>query len=140
MLMFVCALAAFGLPSAAAAEVGVDSPAMASANASDNDLAIASANASINASDIPAFCGESIAILNDNIPLFYASEMNAEAYVRFSVLDERGRTGVGEACLGPETLPTEERGEIGDIRPSGWHTVRYDDLIEDRFLYNICKE
>ena len=35
-------------------------------------------------------------------------------------------------------MPTEPRGEIGDIKPSGWHTVRYDDLIEDRYLYNRC--
>ncbi len=35
-------------------------------------------------------------------------------------------------------MPTEERGEIGMIRPSGWHTVRYDDLIEDKYLYNRC--
>ena len=42
------------------------------------------------------------------------------------------------ACIGTDSLPTEERGEIGMIKPSGWHTVRYDDLIEDKYLYNRC--
>lgn len=35
-------------------------------------------------------------------------------------------------------MPTEARGQIGMVKPSGWHTVRYDDLIEDHYLYNRC--
>ena len=53
-------------------------------------------------------------------------------------MDRLGRCGPATACLGRETMPTEERGPIGMIRPSGWHTVRYDDLIEDKYLYNRC--
>lgn len=75
-------------------------------------------------------------IMNNNVPDFYLWQITKTPYVVFSPFDELGRTGAGMACLGKETLPTEARSEIGDIRPTGWHTTRYDDLIEDRYLYN----
>lgn len=34
-------------------------------------------------------------------------------------------------------MPTEERGEIGQIKPSGWHTIKYD-IVEGKYLYNRC--
>lgn len=86
--------------------------------------------------DIPEYGGFDFTVINDNNPDFYVWQITASPYVVFSELDSLGRTGTGMACLGPETLPTQPRGVIGDIRPSGWHTVRYDDLIEDRYLYN----
>ena len=79
-----------------------------------------------------------LALINNNVPDFYIWQISPEPYVSLSPLDELGRTGDGMACLGKETLPTQARGQIGDIKPSGWHTVRYDDLIEDRYLYNRC--
>ena len=42
------------------------------------------------------------------------------------------------ANISINTMPTEERGAIGMIKPSGWHTVRYDDLIDGKYLYNRC--
>lgn len=89
-------------------------------------------------SEIPEYNGSDYVILNDNMPDFSQKDLVTESYVRFSNRDSLGRTGPGMACLGPETLPTEPRSEIGNIRPSGWHTVRYDDLIEDKYLYNRC--
>ena len=89
-------------------------------------------------SGIPAYGGQDWVELNKNRPLFTKEELSAEAHVTFAPFDSLGRTGMGEAMLGPELLPTEERGPVGDFRPSGWHTARYDDLIEDRFLYNRC--
>lgn len=53
-------------------------------------------------------------------------------------MDSLGRCGVAFACIGTDSLPTEERGAIGMIKPSGWQTVRYDDIIEDKYLYNRC--
>ena len=86
--------------------------------------------------EIPQYEGSDYVILNNNQPDFYIWQIQTAPYVSFSPFDSLGRTDAGMACLGPETLPTESRGEIGDIRPTGWHTVRYDDLIEDRYLYN----
>ncbi len=86
--------------------------------------------------EIPEYEGFDYAVINDNLPDFFLTQLTTEPYVLFSELDALGRTGAGMACLGPETLPSEPRGAVGMIQPSGWHTVRYDDLIEDRYLYN----
>ena len=89
--------------------------------------------------EIPAYAGEDVIVLGGNLPAFAEEELTRESFVRFSPFDALGRTGAGTACLGPETLPTRPRGGVdASIRPSGWHTVRYDDLIEDGFLYNRC--
>lgn len=55
----------------------------------------------------------------------------------YSPLDDLGRCGPATALITPESLPTEPRGSIGMIKPSGWHTVRYD-FIEGGYLYNRC--
>lgn len=77
-------------------------------------------------------------VYNDHIPLFTEADITTEAFETYSDLDELGRCGVAYANICPELMPTEERGEIGMIRPSGWHTVRYDDIIKDKYLYNRC--
>ena len=87
---------------------------------------------------IPQYAGSAYVEINGNIPFFQESDITTTAYEEYSPLDRLGRCGPAMACLGRETMPTEERGEIGMIRPSGWHTVRYDDLIEDKYLYNRC--
>ena len=97
-----------------------------------------STSKSVNTHRIEAYHGIPFVLLNDNVPEFQERDLVTEAFQEFSPLDHLGRTGPGIACLGSETVPTETRGSIGDVRPSGWHTVRYDDLIEDRYLYNRC--
>ena len=92
----------------------------------------------LNVSRIEAYHGIPFVLLNNNVPEFEMRDLVTRAYQKFSPLDRLGRTGMGIACLGSETIPTETRGQIGNVRPSGWHTVRYDDLIEDRYLYNRC--
>ena len=87
---------------------------------------------------IPQYSGTIYVEINGNIPFFREMDITTEAYEEYSPLDRLGRCGPATACLGRELMPTEERGEIGMIRPSGWHTVRYDDLIEDKYLYNRC--
>ncbi|MBR0040268.1 MAG: DNA/RNA non-specific endonuclease [Oscillospiraceae bacterium] len=88
---------------------------------------------------LPAYAGEDVIVLNGNQPGFAEEELTEVCFVRFSPLDRLGRTGAATACLGLETMPTQPRGTIdAAIRPSGWHTVRYDGLIEDGFLYNRC--
>lgn len=87
-------------------------------------------------SEIPLYVGEDYIVLQDNQPDFFIWQIVSKPYLLLSRLDQLGRTGPGMACLGPETLATKPRGQIGNIRPSGWHTTRYDDLIEDKYLYN----
>lgn len=35
-------------------------------------------------------------------------------------------------------MPTEERGDIGSVKPSGWKTVKYSGLVEGNYVYNRC--
>ena len=67
------------------------------------------------ASAIPPYSGQDSIVLNGNCPAFTREELKAGTHVTFSPFDGLGRTGAGEAILGPETLPTEERSRIGDI-------------------------
>ena len=89
-------------------------------------------------SDIPRYSGSPFCEVNNNKPYFRSDELTTDSFRRFSELDSLGRCGVAFACIGTDSLPTEERGAIGMIKPTGWHTVRYDDIIEDKYLYNRC--
>lgn len=87
---------------------------------------------------LPEYAGEAYVILYDNQPSFSEEQTTAEAYESYAELDLLGRCGVTEACIGQELMPTEERGEIGMVKPTGWHTARYDDLVDGKYLYNRC--
>lgn len=87
---------------------------------------------------IPVYAGEPYVELNNGIPLFTDEEKNADVFENYSELDSLGRCGVAYANICIELMPTEDRGEIGMIKPSGWHTVKYNDLIDGNYLYNRC--
>lgn len=84
------------------------------------------------------FSGEPYCIVNNNVPFFTSGEITSDEYENYSPLDPLGRCGVASANISPATLPTEERGAIGQVKPSGWHTVKYNDIIEGNYLYNRC--
>lgn len=86
------------------------------------------------AEGIPEFSGNAYYVINDNNPSF--SEVSSDYYFQTSELDSLGRCGQAKALVGPDSITSEERGSIGMIKPSGWHTVRYDNLISDKYLYN----
>ena len=89
--------------------------------------------------DIPDYDGTPYIQLEKNIPDFTEDEKkNTEAFETYSDLDSLGRCGQAYANICPEIQPTEERGAIGSVRPSGWHTVKYNDLIDGNYLYNRC--
>ncbi|MDE6419750.1 MAG: DNA/RNA non-specific endonuclease [Lachnospiraceae bacterium] len=87
--------------------------------------------------DVPAYSGELYTVINDNIPFFPKSQDAAESFERYAELDSLGRCGTACANVGKDIMPTEPRGEIGQVRPSGWHTVKYDG-IDGNYLYNRC--
>lgn len=90
-------------------------------------------------SDIPDFNGENAYfIVNDNVPFFTEDDLTLEAFEIYSELDELGRCGVAYANICKELMPTEPRGEIGHIKPTGWHTIKYNDIIDGNYLYNRC--
>lgn len=87
--------------------------------------------------DIPEYEGDPYIEVNNNEPSFTEAEKNAESFESYSDLDYEGRCGTAFALVGEETMPTEKRGNISDVKPTGWHSVRYD-FVDGESLYNRC--
>ncbi len=87
--------------------------------------------------EIPEYTGEPYVVLDDNIPDFDLEDFKNESYEYYSELDIYGRCGEAEANIGLDLMPTEERGPIGQVKPSGWQTVKYD-IVDGNYLYNRC--
>lgn len=91
----------------------------------------------LNLSDIPEFTDEPFVEINNNKPFFTDSDLTTTSYEQYAELDNLGRCGCCEACIGKDIMPTEERGPIGMVKPSGWQLVKYD-FIDGKYLYNRC--
>lgn len=87
--------------------------------------------------DIPEYSGEPYVAIHDNVPYFSDEDLTTASFEDYSQLDNLGRCEVAYSCVGTETMPTEKRGSIGQIKPSGWHTVKYD-FVDGQYLYNRC--
>ena len=87
--------------------------------------------------EIPAYSGSPYVVLNDNVPGFAQEDLITTSYEWYSELDSAGKCGVVVANIGKDLMPTEERGSIGHIKPTGWHTVKYDN-VDGKYLYNRC--
>lgn len=93
---------------------------------------------SFNLDDIPEFDGKTpYVIINNNEPNFPEEDFNSNSFEKYSELDSLGRCGVAYANVSKETMPTEARGEISKVKPTGWHTVKYN-CVEGKYLYNRC--
>lgn len=88
--------------------------------------------------DIPEYDGMPYVELNGNHPYFEDTDLTTDSFEYYSDLDELGRCGVACANVCQELMPVEKRGEIGQIKPSGWHTEKYPNQIPDGYLYNRC--
>ena len=86
---------------------------------------------------IPEFTDEPYVVLNNNQPEFSEEDFAKNIFEEYSKLDYLGRCGPAFAKVGIETMPTEERGEIGGVKPSGWQTIKYDN-VEGKYIYNRC--
>ena len=93
---------------------------------------------SFNLEEIPKFDENTpYVILNNNIPEFNEEDFTTKSFERYSELDRLGRCGVAIANIGTDIMPTEERESIGQVKPTGWHTTRYD-CVDGKYLYNRC--
>ncbi len=92
---------------------------------------------SISLSEIPEYAGEPYVILQGNQPDFDLEDLTLEPFENYSELDSLGRCGVAYANICLDTMPTEPRGEIGQVKPTGWQTVKYD-CVDGKYLYNRC--
>ena len=79
---------------------------------------------------IPEYSGEMYIVVNDDIPFFEGSDLTTSSYVRYSSLDSLGRCGSNVMVVSSEDLPDEERGEIGQFKPSGWHQNKYPGIVD----------
>ena len=86
------------------------------------------------------FSGQPYAVINNNVPYFDEEDKQVKSFENYSDLDLLGRCGVAYACVSRELMPTEERGEIGSIKPSGWQQAKYEGIVNSSppYLYNRC--
>lgn len=117
------------------ADSGANGTGQADAGKPQDELVNNNSYVSLDA--IPAYDGKAYVAINNNEPFFTDNDMTTTAFENYSDLDSLGRCGVAYADICKEIMPTEKRGKIGMIKPSGWHTVKYD-VIKDRYLYNRC--
>ncbi len=97
------------------------------------------ASKSFSIKDVPKYSGDPSVLVNNNKPYFTSKEKkNTKAFESYHKLDKLGRCGVAYANICPELMPTEERGEIGSVKPTGWHTVKYNGVVDGNYLYNRC--
>jgi len=87
--------------------------------------------------EIPEYTGNIYVVLNNNEPTFTASDLSKESFERYSSKDYLDRCGVSLASIGKDLMPSKDRGSIGSVKPSGWHTVKYD-IVDGKYLYNRC--
>ena len=87
--------------------------------------------------NIPAYSGTPYVVIDDNEPDFTEDELTDQSYESYSDLDELGRCGVAASNIGTDLMPTGKRGKIGQVKPSGWQTIKFDN-VDGKYLYNRC--
>lgn len=91
----------------------------------------------VDPSDYPAYNGKPYVVVNGNQPYFTDSDLTRKSFENYSELDELGRCGVAYANVSRKTMPTKKRGSIGQVKPSGWQSTKYD-FVDGKYLYNRC--
>ena len=86
---------------------------------------------------LPAYSGDPWVEVNGNRPDFDTSQLDGCSFETYAPLDALGRCGAAYACVGQDLMPTEERGPIGQVKPSGWQLAKYD-CVDGKYLYNRC--
>ena len=87
--------------------------------------------------EVPVYSGDPYVVINDNEPSFSSEELESDSFESYGELDDLGRCTIAFANLSSELMPQGERGSIGQVKPSGWQTARYDS-VDGKYLYNRC--
>ena len=128
-LMLAFSLAACGSPDGSTAYSGNTAD-----NSGDSSSSVQTADT---VEDVPDYSGEPYVEINDNQPEFEEYELTTVPFEDYSELDELGRCGEAEACVGEETMPTEDRESISSVEPTGWENEKYDN-VDGGYVYNRC--
>lgn len=120
-----------------AAETEIQAAAQVQSDDSKQKVVHTGTASAFNAADVPAYSGEPYTAVNNNEPYFTSDNLTTEAFENYSELDALGRCGVAYANVCLESMPTEKRGSISEVKPTGWHSVKYDN-VDGKSLYNRC--
>lgn len=120
-----------------AAETEIQAAAQVQSDDSKQKVVHTGTASAFNAADVPAYSGKPYTAVNNNEPYFTSDNLTTEAFENYSELDSLGRCGVAYANVCLETMPTEKRGSISEVKPTGWHSVKYDN-VDGKSLYNRC--
>lgn len=104
---------------------------------SSGTVGVSSQGAVVSLDEVPEYGGDPYVVVNDNEPSFSKSDFTTASFEEYSNLDDLGRCGPAFANIGKDLMPTEKRGSIGSVKPSGWKTVKYDN-VDGKYLYNRC--
>ncbi len=120
-----------------AAETEIQAAAQVQSDDSKQKVVHTGTASAFNTADVPAYSGKPYTAVNNNEPYFTSDDLTTEAFENYSELDTIGRCGVAYANVCLETMPTEKRGSISEVKPTGWHSVKYDN-VDGKSLYNRC--
>ena len=119
------------------AETEIQAAAQVQSDDSKQKVVHAGTASAFNTADVPAYSGKPYTAVNNNEPYFTSDDLTTEAFENYSELDALGRCGAAYANVCLETMPTEKRGSISEVKPTGWHSVKYDN-VDGKSLYNRC--
>ena len=106
-------------------------------DSSKTGTAVSNANGGYTVDNIPDFVDEAFVEINNNVPYFTESDYTTKSFEHYGELDSLGRCTIAYACVAKDTMPTDKRGSISNVKPSGWQTVKYDN-VDGKYLYNRC--
>ena len=93
----------------------------------------------IDLNSIPKYNGEEFVAINNNVPNFDDKDKTTTSFETYSPLDNLGRCGEAYANIGRDLMPTQKRGDISSVKPSGWINKKYDtSLVDGGYIYNRC--
>lgn len=87
--------------------------------------------------NIPSYSGSPYYVVNNNLPFFSETDFTTTSFETYSELDDLGRCQEAYANIGSDLMPTESRGSIGSVKPTGWQSAKYD-CVDGKYLYNRC--
>lgn len=138
LILICCALSLVGCSNVVTDDTVVESSNIEVETSEEIVSEVESREIMFNDIAIPAYSDFAYIQINGNEPLFTDGEkLSVEPFETFAELDELGRCGVAYANVCVDLMPTEDRGAIGQVKPSGWHTVKYD-CVDGKYLYNRC--
>lgn len=123
------------MPKTESPEVQQESLSAEDAEPAESPAVSEDSYASFDWNSIPEYSGQAVIPIHGDEPMFTEEEKSVYqgTFLKLSELDSLGRCGAAYACVGQETEPSEDRGDISSVKPSGWNQLQ---LSDGSYLYN----